>query len=123
MVRGVGCDLAEVGRIGRALENPRFLEKVYTAGERAYLESKSPETAAGLWAAKEAVSKALGTGFTGFAMTDIEICRDRIGRPWVQLHGPAARLLSDLGGGEILVSISHDGGHALAFAVLGQGIR
>ena len=118
MVRGVGCDLAEVGRIGRALENPRFLEKVYTAGERAYLEGRPPETAAGLWAAKEAVSKALGTGFTGFAMTDIEICHDGAGRPWVQFHGPAAQVLSDLGGGRVLVSISHDGGCALALAVL-----
>ena len=118
MVKGIGCDLAEVARIGRALENPRFLEKVYTADERAYLESKPPETAAGLWAAKEAVSKALGTGFTGFTMTDIEICHDRVGRPWVQLHGPAARLFSDLGGQQILVSISHDAGCAMAFAVL-----
>ena len=120
MILGTGIDVIEVDRIQKAAAKASFYQGVFTQGEQAFLQAhgNAPCQMAGLFAAKEAVSKALGTGFTGFTMTDIEICHDRVGRPWVQLHGPAARLFSDLGGQQILVSISHDAGCAMAFAVL-----
>lgn len=118
MLKGVGCDLVETVRIERSLQNPRFSEKVYTPAECTYLAARTPETAAGLWAAKEAVSKALGTGFAGFSMRDIEICHEQSGRPYVRLYGRADELYRKLGGKQIFLSISHDGGCALAFAVL-----
>lgn len=120
MILGIGTDLTAIDRIAKALENPRFPERVYTPGERARLEGLCPERraerAAGLFAAKEAVAKALGTGFVGFGFGDIEILPDAAGRPLVHLR-PAARTVA----GEdarLHVSISHDGGMALAFAVV-----
>lgn len=120
MILGVGADLAAVGRIERALENPRFLERVYTPGERERLEGLCPERraerAAGLFAAKEAVAKALGTGFRGFRFADVEILPDAAGRPAVFLRGGAKALAGE--GARLHVSISHDGKMALAFAVM-----
>ena len=119
MIVGVGTDLCSIARIARALENERFALRVFTPAERARLDGLCPERvherAAGMFAAKEAVAKALGTGFAGFGMADVEILADGHGRPVVRLHGGAAELA---GGAGVHLSISHDGGMALAFAVL-----
>ena len=116
MIRGLGIDLMDVERIQSALErHPRFLTRVYSPAEQEALRQRGAETAAGYFAAKEAVAKALGTGFAGFGMADVEILADGRGRPTVQLHGGAAGLA---GGARVHLSISHDGGMALAFAVL-----
>ena len=68
-----------------------------------------------MFAAKEAVAKALGTGFTGFGFPDIEILADEKGRPVVNLYRGAALLAEDA---SVHLSISHDGGLALAFAAI-----
>ena len=119
MIVGVGTDLCSAGRIARAMENERFALRVFTPAERERLNGLCPERvherAAGMFAAKEAVAKALGTGFAGFGMADVEILADERGRPTVCLHGGAAALA---GGGRVHLSVSHDGGMALAFAVL-----
>ena len=119
MILGVGTDLCQIERIALAMENPRFLERLYTPAERKRLENlcaeRMHERAAGMFAAKEAVAKALGTGFTGFGFSDVEILSDEKGKPVVQLHGKAAELAGNSG---IHLSISHDGGMALAFAVI-----
>ena len=116
MLKGLGCDLVEVRRVARGMENPRFLERVFTEGEREAIAHKGASTAAGLWAAKEAVSKALGTGFVGFALRDIEILTDEDGAPHAYLRGGAQARLAALGALSIWVSISHDGGFAMAVA-------
>lgn len=119
MIQGVGTDLCRIERIARAMENPRFLERLYTAAERARLDGlcdeRRAERAAGMFAAKEAVAKALGTGFTGFGFADVEILSDEKGKPAVHLHGGAAGLAGRV---NIHLSISHDGGLAMAFAVI-----
>ena len=119
MILGVGTDLCQIDRIARAMENPRFCERIYTFAERARLENLCPERmherAAGMFAAKEAVAKALGTGFVGFGFSDIEILSDEKGKPVVHLHRKAAELA---GSASIYLSISHDNGMALAFAVI-----
>lgn len=119
MILGVGADLCQIERIARAMENPRFAQRILTSDEAARLAQLCPERqyerAAGMFAAKEAVAKALGTGFTGFGLRDIEILADELGRPIVRLHGKAAELA---GGAAIHLSISHDGGLAQAFAVI-----
>ena len=119
MIHGVGTDLCEIARIGRALENDRFLLRIYTPAEQERLSGLGPERriecAAGLFAAKEAIAKALGTGFTGFGFADIEILPDEKGCPRAALHGGAADVLQKK---TVHVSISHDGGMALAFAVI-----
>lgn len=115
-IAGVGCDIVSVARIEALLSRPRFSEKVYTPRERAYLRSCAASSAAGLWAAKEAVSKALGTGFAGFTARDVEICRADSGQPRVLLHRGAAAAAAAQDVTAVHLSISHDGGCALAFA-------
>ena len=116
MLRGLGCDVVEVSRIERAMQNPRFLARVFTERERAAIGRKGPVTAAGYWAAKEAVSKALGTGFVGYALQDIEIRPNETGAPQVYLHRGAQARLAALGGIVMLVSVSHERGLAMAVA-------
>jgi len=119
MISGVGTDLCSIDRIAQAMENPRFAERIFTGNERLRLENlcdkRRFERAAGMFAAKEAVAKALGTGFSGFGVSDIEILADENGKPVVRLHGGAA---ARAGGSAVHLSISHDGGLALAFAVI-----
>ena len=123
MILGIGLDLCEVERMKRAVERPRFVDRVYTAAEAARIraagEARAAEIAAGLFAAKEAVAKALGTGFNGFGPEDIEITPDALGRPTCTLYKKAAGLAE---GGRVHVSITHERGMAGATAVLeGEG--
>ena len=119
MVIGLGIDLIEVARVGQAIErHPRFLERYYTEAERAVVARKGAQTAAGFFAAKEAVSKALGTGFRGFGMADVSIEPDELGRPVARLTGGALERMRAMGGRNLFVSITHDAGFAMAVAVL-----
>lgn len=119
MILGVGTDICQIDRIAKAMENPRFTARIFTQAELDRLGGLCPkrrdERAAGMFAAKEAVAKALGTGFTGFSFSDIEILADPNGRPFVQLYNGALSL-SD--GAKAHLSITHDGGLAAAFAIL-----
>lgn len=120
MIFGNGVDLLEIERIKDLYEkNPRFLERFFTAGERALFESKmmNIETIAANFAAKEAVSKALGTGVRGFNLIDVEILRDDLGKPIVHLYNKAEILAESLGIDHIMLSISHTEKHAIAFAI------
>lgn len=114
----VGTDLIEVERIEKALSE-RFLEKYYTEKERKLIE-KRKIVAASNFAAKEAVAKVFGTGFRGFNPCDIEILRDELGKPYVNLYGGAKELAQKMGIETIAISISNIKEYAQAFAV-GQG--
>lgn len=116
-IAGIGCDIVGVSRIERLRSNPRFSEKVYTTCEQEYLTNHSAQTAAGLWAAKEAVCKALGTGFVGFTPKDIEISHTQSGQPYVLLHNGAARIAAAHRITNIHISISHEQKQAVAFAI------
>ncbi|RMG85025.1 MAG: holo-ACP synthase [Candidatus Dadabacteria bacterium] len=122
MIRGVGSDLVEIRRIAAALERhgERFLRRVFRPGEeRRDGTVLPPESLAARFAAKEAVLKALGTGWSaGVRWTDVEITGGRGQPPAVRLHGQALRRAEALGGARIHLSLSHDAGLALAFAVL-----
>ena len=119
MILGVGLDLCGIERMVRAIENERFLERVYTPAERSRIRDakgvRRGEIAAGLFAAKEAVAKALGTGFAGFGPEDIEITPDDRGRPVCTLKNGAAALA---GKGRVHVSVTHESGMAAATAIL-----
>ncbi|MGH9382422.1 MAG: holo-ACP synthase [Thermoanaerobaculia bacterium] len=122
-VTGIGVDLVAVARIEAALERHgrRFVERVCCASETVS-GSPGPQRLAGLFAAKEAVLKALGTGWAeGLAFHQIEVARDDRGAPGVRLHGVASRRAEALGVTRIHLSISHDGGMAVAVAVLESG--
>ena len=119
MILGLGTDLIDIARIERAIErHPNFLARVYTEAEREAIARKGAQTAAGYFAAKEAVSKALGTGFRGFGTRDISIETDELGRPAARLCGGALERMNALGGARLLISITHAGGFASAVAVL-----
>ncbi len=119
MIAGIGCDIIEIDRIKDAMKRKSFLEKLFTEREMEYLLKKNlaPETVAGSFAAKEAVSKALGTGISGFSFRDIEILHDWKGRPYAVLSHGAKELLESFGK-SIFVSISHSTEYAVAYAVI-----
>ena len=118
MLKGLGCDLVEVARIEEAMKKEGFAQRVFTEQELHAIEKKGGQTAAGYWAAKEAVSKALGTGFSGFTMRDIEILTDENGAPQAYLARGAQARLARLGALTVLVTISHDKGMAMAVAAV-----
>jgi holo-[acyl-carrier protein] synthase len=117
----LGIDIIAIARIRETMAHfgERFSNRVLTAGERAYVRDR-PETFAGRWAAKEAVSKVLGLGVRGIGWRDIEIERLPTGQPSVRLHDRAAARAQQLGMGRIAVSISHEAEYAVAIAF---GIR
>jgi holo-[acyl-carrier protein] synthase len=117
----LGIDIIKVARIRDALARfgERFSTRVLTPTERRYVRDR-PETFAGRWAAKEAVSKVLGLGVRGVGWREIEIERLPTGQPAVVLHDRAARRAEQLGMARIAVSISHEDDYAVAIA---YGIR
>lgn len=121
MIIGIGTDIIEIKRIECALErNSSFINKLFTENEIDYLKSRKmrPESVAGRFAAKEAVSTALGTGIRGFEFKDIEIDKNTLGKPIVSLRGEAKKLGEKLGNYKIHLSISHSKENAIAYAVL-----
>src|SRR5436190_16264799 len=117
----LGIDIIKVERIRAALERfgTRFSGRILTESERRYVRDR-PETMAGRWAAKEAVSKVLGLGVRGIGWRDIEIERMPTGQPAVRLHGRAEARAKQLGMERIAVSITHESDYAVAIAF---GIR
>jgi phosphopantetheine--protein transferase-like protein len=117
----LGIDIIKVQRIREALAKfgARFSNRVLTPAEQRYVRDR-PETLAGRWAAKEAVSKVLGLGVRGIGWRDIEVERLPTGQPAVRLHGRAAARAEQLGMGRIALSISHESDYAVAIAF---GIR
>jgi holo-[acyl-carrier protein] synthase len=114
----VGVDMIEVERIRQGIERhgERFLERFFTAQEREECHDV-PLRLAARFAAKEAASKALGTGIGEVRWVDIEVCSDDNKRPYLVLHGAAARLAADLALHTWEVSLSHTHEYAIAFVV------
>jgi len=118
MIFGIGTDIIEIARVKKALDNPRFIERVYTEAEQAYCNGKGAQRAASYavrWAGKEAVMKAFGTGLRNGEMRDIEILPDALGCPIVHLSGAFASLAAERGIHSLKVSLSH--AHDFATAV------
>ncbi len=113
----LGIDIIKVDRIRASIERfgERFSKRVLTTNEQRYVRMR-PETFAGRWAAKEAVSKVLGLGVRGIGWRDIEIERLPTGQPSVRLHGRAAARAEQLGMDRIAVSITHESDYAVAIA-------
>jgi holo-[acyl-carrier protein] synthase len=119
MIVGMGIDIAEVPRIKAVIEaqKERFLRRVYTREEVAYCEhfKNKYERYAGRFAVKEAAMKALGTGWScGVRWVDVEVVRQRGGRPTLSLKGEARKIADGLGVKNIAVSITHTARQALA---------
>ena len=120
MIKGIGVDIIEIKRIGDSIQAQadRFLEKVFTPQEIAYCSAKynSAQHYAARFAAKEALSKALSTGWAGeFRWKDVELTNDPSGQPRITLHGP---LREELAGSSVFVSLSHSHSHVVAMVVI-----
>lgn len=115
---GIGTDIVEVERIEKSINRTeKFLEKVFTQREVDYCNSKPNryERYAGRFCAKEAVSKALGTGVRNFKLTDMEILNDELGKPIIYFNGQLENLEKEY---EIHLSISHCKNYATATAII-----
>jgi holo-[acyl-carrier protein] synthase len=114
----VGIDIIEIARIERTITDfgERFLMRVYTERERERYGSRVSELAA-RFAAKEATSKALGTGIRGIRWRDLEVLSNRRGKPVLILHGSAAERAASLGLVAFDVSLTHSRADAMAFVV------
>ena len=131
VIVGLGTDIVEIVRIGRMIERhgELFLNRVYTQEEIRYCQKRREcyQHYAGRWAAKEAVMKTLGTGFTrGVSLRDIEVQALKSGQPKLNIRGAARDQAEQLGIDEILITISHCRAYATATAIAvrrdGQGL-
>ena len=123
MIVSIGIDIIEVARIREVLtRTPRFTERVFTSAERAYCDSRGVVAAqhyAARFAAKEAVLKALKTGWSGgIGWQDVEIAAHDNGAPYLIFHGLAQELFEASGATASHVSLSHTSEHAIAEVVL-----
>jgi holo-[acyl-carrier protein] synthase len=123
VIVGIGIDLAEVDRIREAIKKhgQRFIERIYTEKEIAYVERKANkyERYAARFAAKEAGMKAVGTGWKrGVRWRDFEVTNLPSGRPTLQLHGEAAKFADNLGVRNIALSITHTAAQGMAIVIL-----
>jgi len=123
MIVGTGVDLAEVPRIRASIERfgARFIDRIYTSGEIAYVERKANrfERYAARFAAKEAGMKAIGTGWKrGVTWRDFEVANLPSGKPTLRLHGVAAEIASKLGVRNISLSITHTSELGMAHVIL-----
>jgi holo-[acyl-carrier protein] synthase len=123
MILGTGVDLAEVDRIRKSIERygQRFVERIYTPGEIAYVERKANryERYAARFAAKEAGMKAIGTGWRrGVGWQDFEVANLPSGRPTLKLHGVAAQFATKMGVRNVSLSLTHTAELGMAHVIL-----
>lgn len=116
MIMGIGVDLIEIERVKSALLREGFKNKYFTASEIDMAQIDLIKLVDN-FAVKEAVSKVLGTGFRGFSLIDIEVLRDELGKPYVNLYGKAKELKESLGITHIHVTISNTKDYTTAFAI------
>lgn len=120
MIAGVGVDLCDISRMEGLLRDGKFLKRFFSEEEQAYILNKgkfAAQTMAGVFAAKEALMKALGTGIGGGAIADIRVLHDGRGAPYYDLRGEYTRIAAEKKIASIYVSITHEGGMAAAVAV------
>ncbi len=119
---GIGIDLVKVSRLQRLLSgHNKHLRKIFTLAEIGYCQERRHQFQhfAARFAAKEAMFKALGTGWNGeIKWTDIEVVRDEMGKPKIDLHGKAKEMAERINVGDILVSLSHCSDYAIAEVIL-----
>lgn len=114
----VGIDMVEIGRIKKCAESRHFVERVFSDEEQTLFASKKDpyESMAGNWAAKEAFSKALGTGVRGFALSEVSVLRNELGAPYLKLSGKA-KDIAEKSGLRFSISITHTAEYAQAICI------
>lgn len=115
-VVGIGVDITETEKLYKALQKESFVKKCYTSKEQELI-NKRKSSAVCNFAGKEAVSKALGTGFLKFFPKDVEILREENGKPYINLYGNAKKIANELGITKFHISISDIKEIAIAYVV------
>ena len=121
MIVGIGNDIIEIERIEKAISKEGFKNKIYTQRELENIEKRGnrTETYAGIFSAKEAISKAIGTGVREFSLTDLEILNDDLGKPYVVVSEKLDKILkAKKEDYQIEISISHSRKYATAMAII-----
>ena len=121
MIVGIGNDIIEIERIEKAISKESFKNKVYTQRELENIEKRGDrvETYAGIFSAKEAISKAIGTGVREFSLTNLEILNDDLGKPYVVVSEKLDKIIkSKKEDYQIEISISHSKKYAIAMAII-----
>ena len=121
MIVGIGNDIIEIERIEKAISKEGFKDKIYTQKELENIEKRGDrvETYAGIFSAKEAISKAIGTGVREFSLTDLEILNDDLGKPYVAVSEKLDKIIkSKKEDYQIEISISHSKKYATAMAII-----
>ncbi len=121
MIVGIGNDIIEIERKEKAISKEGFKNKIYTQRELKNIEKRGnrTETYAGIFSAKEAISKAIGTGVREFSLTDLEILNDDLGKPYVVVSEKLDKILKTKKEDyQIEISISHSRKYATAMAII-----
>ena len=121
MIVGIGNDIIEIERIEKAISKEGFKDKIYTQRELENIKKRGnrAETYAGVFSAKEAISKAIGTGVREFSLTDLEILNDDLGKPYVVVSEKLDKIIkSKKEDYQIEISISHSKKYATAMAII-----
>lgn len=120
VIIGIGTDIVKIDRIAKACENPRFLEEYFSERERdfLYVKKNMAPSVANNFAAKEAFAKALGTGVRGFSIHEVEVLRDELGKPHIELCANALECAKKMNVRNIHVTLSNTDTDAIAFVVL-----
>ena len=121
MIVGIGNDIIEIERIEKAISKEGFKNKVYTQKELENIEKRGnrTETYAGIFSAKEAISKAIGTGVREFSLIDLEILNNDLGKPYVVVSEKLDKILKNKKEDyQIEISISHSRKYATAMAII-----
>ncbi|WP_315323144.1 holo-ACP synthase [Fusobacterium pseudoperiodonticum] len=121
MIVGIGNDIIEIERVEKAISKEGFIAKVYTQREIENIVKRGnrTETYAGIFSAKEAISKAIGTGVREFALTDLEILNDDLGKPYVIVSDKLNKIIQRKKESyQIEIAISHSKKYATAMAII-----
>lgn len=121
MIRGIGVDITSVARFERWCADDRLLSRFFHPQEVGDCRRQGAAAAMALaarFAAKEAFGKALGTGLRGFRLHEVQVVNDRLGRPFLTLHGRARRVFEAAGGGAVHLSLAHERENAVAMVVI-----
>ena len=121
MIVGIGNDIIEIERVEKAILKEGFKNKVYTQKELENIEKRGnrTETYAGIFSAKEAISKAIGTGVREFSLADLEILNNDLGKPYVVVSEKLDKILKNKKEDyQIEISISHSKKYATAMAII-----
>ncbi len=116
MFISTGIDLTEISRIEKSIQSPRFLSRVFSHEELEAFSTTNARSLAANFCAKEAFSKALGTGVRGFALNEVSVLRNELGAPFLSFTGKAAEIVSSRGL-SFSVSLSHSDDYATAIVI------